>query len=127
MEQVLVQVRRPENGGEEGVVCVSTPRPGGTRSRDPSVTEPRTVSGMGPGLRREGFGFPLLDLVLSSCRPLSLSWRVVEAGTGNDVGESGEEPSKGWAFREQNRHGAFFPQRKAEPDFGATEGESLRE
>lgn len=41
--------------------------------------------------------------------------------------ESGEEFSKSWGKERKKRTGVFFPQRKAESDCEATEGESLRE
>ena len=58
-------------------------------------------------------------------RLLSLSWRVVAAGTGDDVDgvRGGVQQELG---KRQKKNRCVFPQRKAESDFEATEGESLR-
>ena len=61
-------------------------------------------------------------------RLLSLLWRVVAAGTGDDAdGVRGVVQQELGKRRQKKRTGVSFPQRKAESDFEATEGESLRE
>lgn len=115
-----------ENRGEKrSWVRVTTPRARGTWSWVLSLREPHVALEMDLGSRRKGLGFSLLGFCPCVLRLLSLSWRVVAAGTGDDVdgvrGGVQQELRKG-----KERTGVSSPQRKAESDFEATEGESLR-